>query len=76
MFEPGRHGLEFRLRSRSRSRRRRNRGTMRRRRRRRLEEEGVCAHLRPTFVLDLSCLLLHSLAVQGPYSGARSFRKY
>lgn len=40
------------------------------------EEEGVCAHLRRTFVLDLSCLLHYSLAVRGSYSGSRPFRRY
>lgn len=39
-------------------------------------EEGVCAHLRRTFVLDLSCLLHYSLAVRGSYSGSRPFRRY
>lgn len=40
------------------------------------EEEGVCAHLRHTFVLNLSCLLHYSLAVRGSYSGSRPFRRY
>lgn len=36
----------------------------------------VCAHLRRTFVLDLSCLLHYSLAVRGSYSGSKPFRRY
>lgn len=40
------------------------------------KEEDVCAHLRRTFVLDLSCLLHYSLAVRGSYSGSKPFRRY
>lgn len=40
------------------------------------EKEGVCAHLRRTFELDLSCLLHYSLAVRGSYSGCRPFSRY
>lgn len=45
-------------------------------RRRRGEGGGVCAHLRRTFVLDLSCLLHYSLAVRGSYSGSGPFTRY
>lgn len=43
---------------------------------RKKRNEGVCAHLRRTFVVDLSCLLHYSLAVRGSYSGSRPFSRY